>query len=76
MTQGKAGKCAHLPCGCEVIEPRIYCSEPCREAHEETGPDEEKSRECPCRHDSCCAESISLEDARALEEASAALAPV
>lgn len=48
MKDQKAGKCAHIPCRCEVADGEQYCGNACREAG---GEDVEIA--CQCDHPQC-----------------------
>ncbi len=39
--------CAHEPCDCQAVNDSGFCSDACRQAHENGDMD------CPCPHGSC-----------------------
>jgi hypothetical protein len=48
MEKQKQGRCAHIPCTCEVKPDQKYCGDACRDAGSE-----EVEIACECKHEAC-----------------------
>lgn len=47
MSESQTTQCAHEACSCDVVGGLAYCSDACKQAHEEG------KQDCPCDHPEC-----------------------